>query len=111
MIMQHLLIDLASNLRKLDITPELEAWLLSEYGWEPCDNMWDAADLIDIAEDCCSRYHSGDLDTTVPDEASLWKERAKSAKFIMKGIIQEKDHLSDECQYLMKLLDEHGIDY
>lgn len=111
MIMHHLVIDLASNLRKLDITPELEAWLLSEYGWEPFDDMWDAAALIDIVEDCCNRYHFGDLDTTIPDETSVWKERAESAKFILKGIIQEKDHLSDECQYLMKLLEEHGIDY
>ena len=111
MTMHHLLIDLAAKTRHLDIPSDLEAWLLSEYGWEPCDDLWDADELIDLIQTHYEQYISGELDTTIPDDASLWKDRAETTAFILQGIIQEKDHLIEECRRLMSILDKNGIAY
>ena len=111
MIMNKNFIRLTAITRKLDIPSELEEWLLSEYGWEPCDDLWSPEELIDIIEFNCIRYHSGKLDATIPDDASLWKDRAESAKYILQGIILEKDHLLNECGHYIRLLEKHGIEY
>ncbi len=111
MTMHHLLIDLASTLRHLDIPPELEAWLITTYGWEPVDDFYDPSELIDIVEGSYKQYVSGGLDVTVPDDATLWKDRAEAAAYFLKSKVLEIDFLHEECNRFMALLDENGIDY
>ena len=111
MLIHHLLIELSAKTRKLNIPPELETWLLSEYGWEAVDDLMDASELMDVIEMHCRQYWNSNLDITPLSEAELWKNRAETAKFILTGINDEKDHLLSECERLMKLLDDHGIEY
>ena len=111
MTMNPLIIDLAAKLRNLDITPNLEKWLLSEYGWEPTDNHWDPDELIDIIETHCKEYWDNELDTVIPDEAILWKNRVETAAFMLQGLNLKNKFLSQENTKLMKLLNENGIKY
>ena len=111
MTMNALIISLAAKLRNLNITSELEKWLLSKYGWEPTDNYWNPDELIDIVEIHCKEYWDDELDTAIPDEAILWKERAETAAFIIQGLEIEKKSLIEENSNYMKLLDEHEIKY
>ena len=111
MTMNKAIIGLTSALRKVNIPPDLESWLLAEYGWEPCGDLWDAEELMDIIVDSHKQYCSHNLDPIVPAPSTLWKERAEEAKYMLKGILIERDYLSHECHRLMSILDKHGIDY
>lgn len=111
MLMNHILIELTSLLRHLDIPEDLERWLMAEYGWEALDDLYDPSELMDIIEMHYRQFLDGSLDVSVPDEADLWMERAERARYMLKGIMLEKDSCIEENLRLMKLLREHGIDY
>ena len=112
MTMHHLLIELTSKTRRLIVPPDLEALLLTEYGWEPEDGIfWNPAELMDIIETSCKKYRKGELDVSIPDEATVWKSRAEKTAFVLQGILLEKEHLETECRRMMELLDENGIPY
>ncbi|MBQ9438316.1 MAG: hypothetical protein IJU50_08280 [Lachnospiraceae bacterium] len=65
---------------------------------------------MDIIEFYTEEYRSGQLDVALPDEITLWRERAESARFVLKGIILEKDRLLAECKGYTRLLEKHGIE-
>ncbi len=111
MAINPLIISLASSVRHLNINAEFENWLLAAYGWESYDNQWSPEELIDIIEARCNEYNSGTLDTTLPDNSSLWEKRAETTKYILQGVLLEKDSLIEECQRLIQLLDENNISY
>ncbi len=111
MIINHLLIDLISKTHRLDVPDDLEAWLLAGYGWEPCDGLYDYSDLCEILEHSCRQYWDGGLDVTVPDETSLWKDRAETAKYMLNAVQMENRHVIDENIRFMELLRNNGIDY
>ena len=111
MTLHHLLIDLTAKTRNLTIPADLEAWLLDEYGWEPIDDLMDPSGLMDTVEIHCRQYHNGSLDVTPRSATDIWKDRAVTAKFILQGIEAEKHHLIEESERLIRLLEEHGIEY
>ena len=66
---------------------------------------------MDIIEMHCRQFHEGRLDVSVPDEATLWRERAELARYMLKGIILENDALVEENIRLIRILEENGIGY
>lgn len=111
MIMNKPLISLTALTKKLLITPEFESWLLSAYDWEPYDDFWTPEDLIDLIMVHYKDYTNGQLDISIPAESDLWKNRAETVAYILKGITLEKDALIDENRKLIELLKEQGIEY
>lgn len=93
----------------LNLSPELEQWLLVHFEDEPYEDFNTASILEDMIRMYCHSYACGRLDVTIPDPVVRLKERYDDLKDLITDLRVDIAYLQGLCENYERILKEHVL--